>query len=374
MAITVTKLADKLPIITLPTKLANGDTATPWSKDPYLTDNAIWDNYQATILRNNGRIFNTGLGRQQFLGQTYTDSQAFIKAYFEIRRINCWIDIVNGGNNESRYDGGIITSPGAFIMTGYYGSINGSHSWEIPTSYYIYDSRFNSAAFGNLPVLASIGNEAWCTADTLGGTVKEQNGNISLDMSAGASSSLLWKSPWAKSALCNVEIDILFIPPGGQLVIQTGTGGVALAITEPGTYKTQVTMGATNDLCILPGNTVQGKALITRMMAKQATQPWVTDGKIEIQVDCLWEADATYFDRILNPTTAIASASFERHNLAGWNQPNVPQLGYGQAPPPSGQWRVGDTVYNNCAIAGSVSGWRCTAAGNPGVWQPLASL
>lgn len=42
------------------------------------------------------------------------------------------------------------------------------------------------------------------------------------------------------------------------------------------------------------------------------------------------------------------------------------------AAPAVGTWAVGDIVYNSTPSAGSPAGWRCTVAGTPGTWEPIA--
>jgi len=44
------------------------------------------------------------------------------------------------------------------------------------------------------------------------------------------------------------------------------------------------------------------------------------------------------------------------------------------APPATGYWFVGDTVYNSVPAAGSPQGWVCTVAGTPGTWKTMANL
>lgn len=39
------------------------------------------------------------------------------------------------------------------------------------------------------------------------------------------------------------------------------------------------------------------------------------------------------------------------------------------APPTSGTWAVGDTVWNSAPAPSGYIGWVCTTAGSPGIWK-----
>ena len=43
---------------------------------------------------------------------------------------------------------------------------------------------------------------------------------------------------------------------------------------------------------------------------------------------------------------------------------------WGDAPPDSGSWKVGDLCWNESTTGGPL-GWICIAAGSPGTWVPL---
>ncbi|CAH9015061.1 hypothetical protein VP142E351_P0017 [Vibrio phage 142E35-1] len=51
-----------------------------------------------------------------------------------------------------------------------------------------------------------------------------------------------------------------------------------------------------------------------------------------------------------------------------------PIITYGTTPPTTGYWERGDTVIDATPSSGSPIGWKCTAAGEPGVWVPMAVL
>ncbi|CAH9013164.1 hypothetical protein VP417E501_P0013 [Vibrio phage 417E50-1] len=51
-----------------------------------------------------------------------------------------------------------------------------------------------------------------------------------------------------------------------------------------------------------------------------------------------------------------------------------PIITYGTTPPTTGYWERGDTVIDATPSSGSPIGWKCTAAGEPGVWVPMANL
>jgi len=44
------------------------------------------------------------------------------------------------------------------------------------------------------------------------------------------------------------------------------------------------------------------------------------------------------------------------------------------APPVTGQWEVGNVVYNNTPTAGGNIGWVCTTAGEPGTWKAFGTV
>lgn len=50
------------------------------------------------------------------------------------------------------------------------------------------------------------------------------------------------------------------------------------------------------------------------------------------------------------------------------------QRGAGTSAPASGQFQLGDFVYNENAAAGRPLGWICTAAGTPGTWRPIVPI
>jgi hypothetical protein len=46
----------------------------------------------------------------------------------------------------------------------------------------------------------------------------------------------------------------------------------------------------------------------------------------------------------------------------------------GAAPPGSGNFVVGDMMFNSAPAAGGPMGWMCTAAGAPGTWKAMGNL
>ena len=361
---TLVKLTNKLPVITLPSKQANGKTG-PWTLDPYLQNNAYWSNGNANSLRNIGFTGWTG-GLYQFILSVLQDLIG-PKKYVEIINMNGAVDI--GFPSEDL----VVYEPGNYIAVGS-GQPQYNMAVVFPTTYFIFDSYFKSLPFGQLPILANVGNEAWCTGDTPSDCIKLENGTIAIAMKVG-SGNLIWKSTWAQSNNVILEIDVQSLPQGGSLRVLTLNGSTALTISAPGRYSTTVNMNAGQEISVVANATVYGSAIINSLKARRVTQSWTCEGLPFAQIGALWCAEPYYFDRIINPQTIHMATSFDRPNMQGWNPPiDEPVLGYGQAPPPSGYFRAGDTIRNNCAIAGSVSGWRCIAAGNPGTWMPLATL
>ena len=350
-----TVLANPLPRITLPSKLPNGSTVLLWLGP---AGNGI------PISRK------TGLAVQSVLqtGASAGVQGKGCKVYLEVVSVNGRVGIgLNSGET------GLATFPGNYIFETDY---NDQPTWGVafPASYFINDPYFKFANFGILTLLASASNESWCTD---GYATKQENGNIALNLNQAAGNSrLIWKNPWAASNAVIVDIDVLSLPIGGELAVIGAGGSAALVITSPGSYRVEVTVDAGENLVITNNTQVQGSALITKFMARRTTQTWVCEGNLSATVNVLWGAVTAYFTRLaIQPSTAFAVTKFDKPNMYGFSPiPGKPLLGYGSMPPPSGLFRVGDTVRNNNAVAGSVSGWRCIAAGNPGTWMPLATL
>jgi hypothetical protein len=359
----LTKLASPLPRITPPSKLANGDTVIPWSRDPYLESaSGIWFGTIGSVPAKRGIVFSTGIISQVITQQTIK-TQSNGTLYCEVRNVKGQFYVYQGVSVP------LFAQDGFYLLTDAASSVA---QIGIDDTYFVYDPYFKSLPVGQLPILANIPAEAWCTEFTPTKCVKQDNGTIALSMAIG--SSLMWKSAWAQANDVLLEIDIQSIPLGGALHVITGAGVVGQTITTPGKYSVVVNLNAGYDIRIGATNT-GGWAIINSLKARRVTQSWTCEGLPFLQMTAFWSAEPTYFNRILNPQTIHMATSFERPNMQGWNPlAGEPILGYGQAPPPSGYFRVGDTIRNNCAIAGSVSGWRCTAAGNPGTWMPLATL
>ena len=150
-------------------------------------------------------------------------------------------------------------------------------------SYFINDPSFKSLPFGQLPVLASVGNEAWCTGDTPTDAIKLDNGTIALAFTGG-SGNLIWKSAWAQSNDVLVEIDVQYLPQGGSLRIITLGGTIALTITTAGRYSVVVNMNAGQDITVLANEFISGTAIINSLKARRLTQTWTCEGNPTIRV------------------------------------------------------------------------------------------
>lgn len=48
--------------------------------------------------------------------------------------------------------------------------------------------------------------------------------------------------------------------------------------------------------------------------------------------------------------------------------------GFGTTAPTSGDWRVGDIVYNTIPASGGSIGWVCIATGTPGTWRTFGAI
>ena len=365
----IIKLANPLPRITLPSKLANGNAAVPWTKDPYLdttVSGAPWVIANSNVgsakqFKDRGAEYACSIPYQGLMNQDVAFMNA-ARGYIEVIDINGCLLIDIGGGQEKIY------SPGNYLL-----SWNGGG-----TQPYIYSE---SASFIDDPYFKSIPYGLLGNADTLQKwgiyaapiTTKGSDGRLYMNLiGGGAEGFTWWDATWSgPSVICDVELIIDYLPPGASISL-VFIGG-QIPITSAGTYKARVNLAGT--VAIWAGTAVKGTAIFSKFFVKPVTQSWFVEGNQRYKINAAWFADAYYFDRIFNPQTIHMATSFERPNMQGWNPlAGEPILGYGQAPPPSGYFRVGDTIRNNCAIAGSVSGWRCTAAGNPGTWMPLASL
>lgn len=298
-------------------------------------------------------------------GGLYT-SPCRMKYYVEVEKIVGTYDINTN----------LISQPGAYIITAAQAN-DPRLLFSFPPAYFINDPNFKLAAFGNLPLLAVAGVNSW-RANTVAGTaLKNDKGQIELDCNQVAgTSSLIWKKAWG-AIPSYVDIDVQYLPMGAELNV-LGAGGVTdLVISQNGRYRVGQTLGAGEYFTITNNNQVSGKAVINSLMAQAVNTGSVFEGQPygEWKSTVFFGAQDWYFDKVMYPATQFAASGFGKPNLWGFTPiPGKPLLGYGSMPPPSGVFRVGDTIRNNNAIAGAVSGWRCIAAGNPGTWMPLATL
>jgi len=369
------KLANKLPRFNIPTTLANGSAGRFGMIDPWLElPGAPWTYAPGQALargfaRTCGSPYAQAVVSTQNFGGVVVNNML---GYIEIAELQ-------GRLIVDAIDKAFFTEPGNYLFELYrsnQGDALVGFSWF---EYYINDPLFKFIPFGQFLTLAqrtAVAYQGWCTLDTPAAVVKNDNGNIALNLSYGTGASLIFLSPWAASNAVKVELDVQSMPIGAQINILTASGATALAITAAGSYTVEVTMGVGENLTVVPAATMQGQVIITRMMAKYPTVAFTAEIPYQsARLTAFTVQEKSKFESILNPAFAYASARFDKPNLNGFvPTPNEPLLGYGSMPPPSGLFRVGDTVRNNNAILGAVSGWRCTAAGNPGTWMPLATL
>jgi len=371
------KLQNKLPI-NFPQKSANGQQiyGIVSSVDPYLNGNAAWNaGVKPVVLKGPGAYLGVNeLRGPYFIHQQMNDGMRGYPTtgYIEITDGSSPILVTDFATREL-----LITQPGNYIFDFDRWEANFGLAWP---STFCRDYIFASIERGLLKAYAD--NIIGWVQSSLGGssTYKGSDNLIHIDCSV-ANSGITWGWSTAAGSLSGTRVQYLinvhYIPPGATLLLKDGTGATVLTINQAGEYVTDVTLGATvSRPTISVGVTTIGEAIISKFAPKLYNDAFSNvQGSLWCQVSALFIAQSRYFDRILNPQTIHMATSFDRPNMQGWNPlAGEPILGYGQAPPPSGYFRVGDTIRNNCAIAGSVSGWRCTVSGNPGTWMPLATL
>jgi hypothetical protein len=72
------------------------------------------------------------------------------------------------------------------------------------------------------------------------------------------------------------------------------------------------------------------------------------------------------------PAGNNAAIGIDAHYVGSPTNPKW--LGYGTAAPVSGNYEVGDTIYNTSPTAGGFIGWVCTTAGTPGTWKTFGAI
>ena len=281
------------------------------------------------------------------------------KMYFEVIKIKgtFLFASVAGGNYP-------ISEPGAYLIDDQI-NLAGLYSQD---SHFIDDPYFQSIPFGLINSVGDV-NHKW---GVYSGPVAEKrtDGRIHFNLSNSSAQGFEWWAPqWSgPSVVCNVELNIDYMPPGGSINVVTGGG--PLNLNKAGNYSFNIIAAGT--LAIWgPAVGVPGNAIISKFLVKKQGQPWTTIGDSFIQLGALWSSEASAFNTITNPKQKISSNQLQRQNLASAVRTEYPKLGYNTYLPPAGNYRVGDTIRNP---TGQPSGWRCITAGNPGVWAPLASL
>lgn len=357
--------------VTYPTKLANGDSALPWWLDPYLQDTglSLWGSaISAKGVSGPGWSGFPSNGGSVLLRQTGKSFTGPVRAYVNVIKSFGPFEFWTGSGNNEKFN-----QPGAYLVDRPGNST--LFGISVGNTCFINDPYFKTVRPGLLPT-SPTKNPQWVSSS--GTATKQDNGSVSLDLSPAIGTSILdWYCDWSPSDLpSTAKVTVYSLPSGGALRF-IGVGGTTeYVITAPGTYEFPITFVAGSGRIRMSNDTsVPGNANIVMFMVQDVRVPQVWEGDMYFQCDWLTCAPLAIFNRLFFPQTIHMATSFEQPDLAGWSPPpSEPILGYGQAPPPSGYFRVGDTIRNNCAIAGSFSGWRCTAAGNPGTWQPLARL
>ena len=75
-----------------------------------------------------------------------------------------------------------------------------------------------------------------------------------------------------------------------------------------------------------------------------------------------------YFIRVIDTGTADNGTCVIKNNTAGFLSQLVADGSLVTSAPASGNWYLGNKVYNSNPSSGSYEGWICTTAGTPGTW------
>lgn len=73
------------------------------------------------------------------------------------------------------------------------------------------------------------------------------------------------------------------------------------------------------------------------------------------------------------PSTLLDSAPSHGNWLAQGG-PSANRITASNSPPSSGNWAVGDMIWNSAVTAGGNIGWVCTTAGSPGTWNTFGAI
>jgi hypothetical protein len=175
------------------------------------------------------------------------------------------------------------------------------------------------------------------------------------------------------------EIVVDYLIPGGSIQIEENDGTLILEITKAGRYKGKSTLPSPR---IMTGKkpphfspSFQGEGWGTEHVisyfynAPDRAFPCVNPQNFTL--DFFWVCDGDYTDLILNQTYLPASRVGQTVKTPnGLVALPGQQILFGETPPITGFYHVGDICYNT-SPTGDNWAWRCIDYGNPGLWEPV---
>jgi hypothetical protein len=175
------------------------------------------------------------------------------------------------------------------------------------------------------------------------------------------------------------EIVVDYLIPGGSIQVEESDGTLILEITKAGRYSGKST---------LPGPRIMTGKKPPHFSSSFQGEGWGTEHVISyfynapdrafpcinpnnFTLDFFWVCDGKYTDMILNQTSLSASRVGQTVKTPnGLVALPGQQILFGETPPITGFYHVGDICYNT-SPTGDNWAWRCTDYGNPGLWEPV---
>jgi hypothetical protein len=374
MATTVTKLANKLPRLAIPTKKPNGDVL-PCTLDPYLeSTSGIWTtNPNAKQIKDIGISAFPGNAVKVVLSQSVLATLSKWKMYVELEECNysAWFEqggvlpfnLINDGVGAYIIDSHLM--PGAIAF--YFAFLE---------SYYTPDPYFKKVPVGVLPTDAVAVAPSW-TAYFGSGVRKDTDGSIRISSLVQNSSAISHKNSFPNNTPIEINLTVDKVALGTTILVYQSGAAFIGEITAPGTYSFRSTWLTANPVILMNGVVGVGRDehKISYFQIKAASHSGPTPDELFIQPTCIFAAEASLFDEIIKPSTYVASNRIDSGGaLASQVYAPKPELSWSPYLPPVGNYVVGDIIRNKNFVSGQPYGWKCVTSGCPGTWAPLATV